>query len=242
MIPGRRSVLELLRHRPERIKQVFISEGAKFDPELYELCSTASLETKVLTRQAFRDLSASFDMESTQGVIAEITKSSSLGYEQFLDKVLSSTFPLIVALDQIQDPQNLGAIFRVCECVGIGGVIFPRSGSVGVTPTVRKTSIGASEILLYSEVSNLSRAINEARDRGFLIYGTSLSQKSDSIYTTTFSLPMMLVLGSEHSGLRQQTEKLCDSLIYLPMHGVMQSLNVSTAASALLFELRRVLK
>jgi 23S rRNA (guanosine2251-2'-O)-methyltransferase len=189
----------------------------------------------------FREKEREHQINNSQGIIAYVTQSAPVGFNQLLEKAKGSTCKIIVALDQIQDPHNLGAIFRVCDAVGVAGLFYTADRSTGLTSVARKVSAGASEFLAYSEVKNLARSLEQARKEGYLIYGTSLEESSQSLYEAVYSEPMVIVFGSEGEGLRKQTKELCDVLISIPMAGTVQSLNVSTSASAVLFEIKRKL-
>ena len=149
---------------------------------------------------------------------------------------------LILALDEVCDPQNLGAIFRVADAVGVDGIISTDKRSASLTDVARKASAGASEFIPFSVVKNLQRSFEELKKQGFWILGTALSDDAQSLYELDVGHPLVVVLGSEGSGMRELTKKSCDFLVEIPMRGVVESLNVSQAASVVLFELQRKLE
>jgi 23S rRNA (guanosine2251-2'-O)-methyltransferase len=169
-----------------------------------------------------------------QGICAEV---SDYRYAD-ADQLLARDDALIVALDEIQDPQNLGAICRTAECAGATGVVIPERRSAEVTPAVCKASAGAVEHLAIARVRNLADFLLDARDAGAWSYGT------DGEARTSYGQPdyrgkVVLVMGSEGSGLRPRVARSCDALISLPLRGRIESLNVSAAAAALLYEITR---
>ncbi|HEX8714159.1 MAG TPA: RNA methyltransferase, partial [Solirubrobacteraceae bacterium] len=158
------------------------------------------------------------------------------------DELLAVEQPLIVALDQVQDPQNLGSICRTAECVGAAGVVIPERRAAEVTPAVCKASAGAVEHLLLARVRNIADFLAEARDAGCWCYGASADQAGER-RPRPYDAPdyagagVVPVLGSEGSGLRPRVAKACDELIALPLRGRVESLGVSAAAAALLYEI-----
>lgn len=159
------------------------------------------------------------------------------------DELLALPAPLLVALDQIQDPQNLGSICRTAECVGASGVVIPERRAAEVTPAVCKASAGAVEHLPVARVRNLADFLDEASRAGCWRYGASAAEASGERRVLPYDSPdyrgsgVVLVLGSEGSGLRPRVAGACDELICLPLLGRIESLGVSAAASALLYEI-----
>jgi 23S rRNA (guanosine2251-2'-O)-methyltransferase len=159
------------------------------------------------------------------------------------EQLLSQESPLLVALDQVQDPQNLGSICRTVECVGAAGVIIPERRAAEVTPAVCKASAGAVEHLPVARVRNLADFLADARKAGCWCYGASAASMAGERVTVAYDTPdyrssgVVLVLGSEGSGLRPRVAKACDQLIALPLLGRIESLGVSAAAAAVLYEI-----
>jgi 23S rRNA (guanosine2251-2'-O)-methyltransferase len=158
-------------------------------------------------------------------------------------ELLASESPLIVALDQVQDPQNLGSICRTAECVGASGVIIPERRAAEVTPSVCKASAGAVEHLPVARVRNVADFLLAAREAGCWSYGASAaSEGEDEHRTVRYDRPdydggVVLVLGSEGHGLRPRVAAACDQLVSLPLRGRIESLGVAAAAAALLYEI-----
>jgi 23S rRNA (guanosine2251-2'-O)-methyltransferase len=159
------------------------------------------------------------------------------------EEILAGPEPLIVALDQVQDPQNLGSICRTAECVGAAGVVIPERRAVEVTPAVCKASAGAVEHLRVSRVRNMADFLLDAHRAGCWCYGASAEGGSEARAAVPYDTPdyagggVVLVLGSEGSGLRPRVAKACDELIALPLLGRIGSLGVSAAAAAVLYEI-----
>jgi 23S rRNA (guanosine2251-2'-O)-methyltransferase len=150
------------------------------------------------------------------------------------DELLAQEDALVVALDQVQDPHNLGAVCRVAESAGVAGVVIPERRSAAVTPAVCRASAGAVEHLAVARVRNLADWLQEAKGAGAWVYGAS-AEGATAYDVPDYGGPVVLVLGSEGRGLRPRVEASCDALVALPRHGATASLNVSTAAAALLY-------
>lgn len=143
--------------------------------------------------------------------------------------------PFILILDGVQDPQNLGAIFRSADAAGVHVVVAPKDRSVGLTETVRRVACGAAEKVPFAQVTNLARTIRQLKDSGIWMVGTS-DHAPSSLYAQDLTGPLALVVGFEGKGLRRLTAELCDSLVAIPMYGTVESLNVSVATALCLFE------
>jgi 23S rRNA (guanosine2251-2'-O)-methyltransferase len=158
-----------------------------------------------------------------------------------LDDILDrnkDTLPLFLVLDGIQDPQNLGACIRTANAAGVDAVIIPRDKSVAVTSTVRKVASGGVENTPVITVTNLARAINRLQTAGIWIVGTD-NNADKTLYELDLAIPLAIVMGAEGKGLRRNTREHCDYLASLPMHGMVESLNVSVAAGVCLYETLR---
>lgn len=169
-----------------------------------------------------------------QGVVAEVDPYPYVGASELLLKGNA----LLVALDQVQDPRNLGAVCRSAEAAGAAGVVIPDRRSAEVTPVVCKVSAGAVEHLPVARVRNLADWLAEAKQAGFWVWGAD-ADASQAPWDIDLTGPTVLVLGGEGKGLRPRVASACDELIALPQRGKVDSLNVSAAAAALLFEVVR---
>jgi 23S rRNA (guanosine2251-2'-O)-methyltransferase len=177
--------------------------------------------------------------ERHQDVIAEFVPANVWG-EKDLDRLLDAIDgpPLVLVLDGIQDPHNLGACLRSADAAGVGLVILPKDRSAGLTPAARRAAAGAAEMLPIVFVTNLARVLKRLKDRGVWLAGTS-NQAEQSLYDADLSGPLALVVGSEGRGMRRLTAELCDYRISIPMLGSVESLNVSVAAAVCLYEIVR---
>ena len=175
-----------------------------------------------------------------QGVAARVQAVEGVRtLDELLDDLQEQgTVPLLLVLDGVTDPHNLGACLRVADGAGAHAVIAPKDHAVGVNATVAKVASGAAETMPYFMVTNLARTLNELKERDIRVIGTS-DQAERSLYELDLSGPVALVLGAEGSGMRQLTAKTCDELVHLPMKGAVESLNVSVASGICLYEALR---
>lgn len=173
-----------------------------------------------------------------QGFVAEITDYVYSSVEDIVALANSKgEQPFIVMLDGIEDPHNLGSIIRVCECAGVHGVVIPKLRACSVNGTVIKVSAGAASHLKVSRVTNLNQTIENLKKQGFWIYCADM--KGEDVYRSNLIGPIVVVIGNEGKGVSKLTKKLCDGSIKLPMYGKVNSLNASTATSAIVYEIVR---
>ena len=172
-----------------------------------------------------------------QGVVARV---AAIAQPHSLDDVLDAVEgpPLVLVLDGVTDPHNLGACLRVADGAGAHAVVAPKDRAVGLNATVAKVASGAAETVPYLMVTNLARSLNELKERNVWVVGTA-EDAEKTIYEVDFKGPVALVLGAEGPGMRQLTRKTCDELVRIPMQGAVESLNVSVAAAVCLYEARR---
>jgi 23S rRNA (guanosine2251-2'-O)-methyltransferase len=223
-IYGSNAVEEALRGR-RAVRQIWRSDKSPLVP------AETAIAVKVVDRKALEDLCGSSDH---QGIVAEVDPFPYADAESLLE----SDEALVVALDQVQDPQNLGAICRVVETAGAAGVVITERRSVEVTPAVCRASAGAVEHVQVARVRNLADFLGMARDRGAWVYGAA-AEAPDPYTAVDYGGRAVIVLGGEGSGLRPRVRAGCDRLVSIPMAGRTASLNVSAAAAVLLFEARR---
>jgi 23S rRNA (guanosine2251-2'-O)-methyltransferase len=225
LIYGRNPVEEATRGR-RRVLQVWRTSASDPPASLDE-----GVPVSTVTRERLAELSGSPDH---QGIAAEVEPYPYVDAEHLLE----SEQALVVALDQVQDPQNLGAICRSAECAGVAGVVLPERRAAGVTAAVCKASAGAVEHLPVAQVRNLADFLGQARELGAWIYGAA--GDAPQPYTDLdYQGRVVLVLGGEESGLRPRVRAACDAFVSIPIHGRTGSLNVSAAAAVLLFEALR---
>jgi 23S rRNA (guanosine2251-2'-O)-methyltransferase len=224
IVYGRNAVREALRGR-RAVHQVWATAGAAEEPWLGR---TAGVAVE-LSRGA--EIEARCGSDGHQGVCAEVDPYPYVGAAE----LLQGDAPLIVALDEIQDVQNLGAICRTAECVGATGVVIPERRSAEVTPAVCKASAGAVEHLRIARVRNLADFLEDAKRANAWCYGAAAGPDSVPYDQPDYAGGVVLVMGAEGKGLRQRVAASCDQLVALPLRGHIDSLNVSAAASALLY-------
>jgi 23S rRNA (guanosine2251-2'-O)-methyltransferase len=220
---GRNPVMEALRgRRAHTVDQVWAVRSASREPWL----------EGVAVRTAAAEIERRCGSTAHQGVCAQAG-----GYPYVsAEELLGAPEPLIVALDQVQDPQNLGSICRTAECAGATGVVIPERRSAEVTPAVCKASAGAVEHLRIARVRNLADFLGEAQRAGCWSYGAS-AEAATPYERPDYRGGVVLVLGSEGSGLRPRVASACDELIALPLLGRIESLGVSAAAAAIMYEI-----
>lgn len=193
---------------------------------------------KVIT-SSLSELDRLSGQQRHQGVIAGFRGSNVVsegGLEAMLDSI--DGIPLILVLDGIQDPHNLGACLRTADAAGVHLVVICKDRSAGITPVVRRAASGAAETLKVIQATNLARVLRTLKKHGVWLAGTS-DDANDSLYATDLTGPLALVMGNEGSGLRRLTAEICDYLVRIPMAGQVESLNVSVATGVCLYEINR---
>ena len=236
-IYGVHAVEALLRHHPKRVKQIWLAEG-RSEPRVQALIALASENRVPVGNAERRELDAWVDGVH-QGVVADVSPSQVWG-EAMLDELLdrSEGAPLLLVLDGVTDPHNLGACLRSADAAGALAVIVPKDKSATLTPTVRKVACGAAEVIPLVAVTNLARTLEKLKQRGLWVVGTA-GEAEQSLYQQDMTGPTILIMGAEGSGMRRLTRDLCDYLVHLPMTGSVSSLNVSVATGVCLFEAQR---
>jgi len=247
---GRRPVYEALRAGRRRIYKLILADGVRVQGKgagnighAVSMAQAAGVNIARSPRQELDRLLASGSSGMTpnhQGVIAE---ASPYPYAE-LDDIFAlashqNTPPLLLLLDLLQDPQNVGSLLRTAEAVGAHGVIIPQRRAVGVTPAVVSASAGAIEHLLVTQVTNLARVIDELKRRDLWVAGLEADPAAQLYDQANLRGPLALVLGSEGSGLRHLVREKCDFLVRLPMWGRVASLNAAVAGSVVLYEVER---
>lgn len=173
---------------------------------------------------------------AAQGVAAIKSDYKFFSVDEVCAEVKKSSFPLLLILDSIQDPHNVGAILRTAECAGVKGALVTKHNSAPINETVNRISTGAVNILKIAQVNNLVHELKLMKDKGFWICGSALENSVD-YKSAKFPFPLALILGNEEKGIRKLTADNCDLLVNIPMRGKLQSLNVSVAAGVLFFEI-----
>ncbi len=219
-----RAIEHLLEHRPEVIRSLRIADRPS--PRL------AAIEQRARAHgiKPSRDKG----LGEGEGAIAHILGFDFLELKALIAKLQNTNRALLVALDHVQDPQNLGAICRTSEALGVKGLILPRNRSATVTQTVLAASAGAVATLPLCSVANLNEALRQLKESGYWIVGSTLTEGATSLADMPDFEKIVLVLGAEGEGMSSLTEKLCDWKLQIPLRGNVQSLNVSAAAAILI--------
>jgi len=233
---GRKPVIEALKSESniDRIYIQYGQHGSAID-EIKKIAGKEKVKITQISPRKFKDIS---EGKNTQGIIAVKSSFNYASIEEILYESSQIKFPLILLLDSIQDPHNLGAIIRTSECAGVNGVIMTIRNSAAINSTVEKTSAGAVNHLRISRVNNLIPVIEELKKKGFWIVGSKIGN-SQNYADIDYKQPIALVLGNEEKGLRRLVSEKCDFLAEIPMKGKIQSLNVSVAAGVIMFEILR---
>ena len=238
LLIGIHSVASALANTPGQIKVIMVAEEYH-NPRVKKLLHQAGKEGIQVVTQPRALLERRSDGHRHQDIIAEFSPDNTWGekdLEHLLDAIEGP--PLLLVLDGVQDPHNLGACLRTAEAAGVHLVIVPRNRSAGLTPVARRSASGAAEVLPLLFATNLARVLRHLKEKGVWLLGTS-EQAEQILYDADLSGPMALVMGSEGKGMRRLTTELCDYLVRIPMHGSLSSLNVSVATGVCLFELTR---
>ena len=235
-IIGRNPVIEALRSGRD-INKIWIAEGAAKGQ--VQIVLALAKENKIILQHAPKKKLDQLVEGNHQGVIAQVAAYQYAELED-LFKVAEkrNEDPFFLILDEIEDPHNLGSIMRTADATGAHGIIIPKRRAVGLTASVAKASTGAIEYIPVARVTNLSRTIDELKERGLWIAGTDAKGKTDS-RNLDGTMPIGLVIGSEGKGMSRIIGEKCDFLITLPMVGKVTSLNASVAASLLMYEVYR---
>ncbi len=222
-------LLEILRSNPERITKIFIQKerGPQRIAEVIRQARKAGVPVSFMPARQLDRLASHH-----QGAVAEVSPKA---YSSLDEILAASPRPLLVLLDEVEDPQNLGTIVRSAEAAGADGLILPERRSAGLTETVDTVSAGALGHLKVARVVNLARAMDGLKARGIWLVGAEGSAK-DPWHAFDYTVPVGIVLGSEGKGLRPVVRKACDKVLGIPMSGRVSSLNVAAAAAVFLFE------
>ena len=227
IIYGSRPVVEALESGRRKVFEIFDAVG---DREVREAAEPRGVKTKRVSRQRVDELSRG---GVHQGVVARVEPYPYSG----LGEILAPPEPLVLVLDGVTDPRNLGAVLRAAEGAGASGVVVPRDRAAGVTAAAVKASAGASEHVRVARETNLKRAIEEMKEAGLWVYA---AEAGGTPYTRLdLTGPLGLVFGSEGRGVRRLVREACDGTVAIPQLGNVGSLNVSVAAAVLLYEVRR---
>jgi len=236
LIYGIHAVESALKHRPEGVLQLWVLQGRsdKRVNKLLDLAKRGGISVQSISSDKMKKKCSD---GSHQGVAADVRviKAKQTALEDIVSKPGGL---LLLILDEVQDPHNIGACLRSADAAGVDAVIVCKNRSPGITAVVRKVACGAADTVPFIQVTNLARAMELLHDNDVWIVGTA-GETDNSLYDLNVSQRLALVMGAEEKGMRRLTRENCDELIYIPMRGSVESLNVSVATGVSLFEIRR---
>lgn len=233
---GFHAVTVRLKTAPQSIHEIYV-DASRRDQRMRQFTARAQEAGVRLIDSDDERLHKLCGTHRHQGVVAKVEP---VAQARSLDDLLDGLNepPLLLVLDGVTDPHNLGACLRVADGAGAHAVVAPKDHAVGINATVAKVASGAAETVPYFMVTNLARTLNELKERNIWIIGTS-DDAPKTLYEVDLKGPVALVLGAEGAGMRQLTRKTCDELVNLPMRGAVESLNVSVASGVCLYEALR---
>lgn len=235
---GTHAVQAVLEHRPTDSLSLFLQQGKEDDASIAEIVALAST-FGVSIQQTSRDKLAKLcNSPQHQGVVLH-ARPLTFTAEAELDHLIKKDNCLFLVLDQITDAHNFGACIRSAVAMGTDAIICPRKNTAPLTPTVAKVAVGTAELLPVIAVGNLARALTNLKNEGVFVYGTALDDTAKPLHECDFTIKTAIVMGSEGEGMRRLTTDTCDQLVYIPMAGNAQSLNVSVATGMALYEASR---
>lgn len=242
LVYGLHAVEELLRRDAKRVELLLLQHGRndRRIAGLQELADNAGVRYELCARDRLDELVQG----RHQGAVARLAAGEAFGADlrwseaELLAAIKKADDVLLLVLDGVTDPHNLGACLRSADAAGVLAVVIPKDKSADITPVVRKVACGAAEVVPLVRVTNLARTLRSLQDAGVWIYGTA-GEAQNNLYEADLCGPLALVMGAEGAGLRRLTREHCDVLVKLPMAGAVSSLNVSVATGVSLFEARR---
>jgi 23S rRNA (guanosine2251-2'-O)-methyltransferase len=243
LIIGKNPIYEVLKQNPKDLNKLLLLKTVKPEKKLKEIVEIAEqnkISTVFLNKDQFLKYFKSKNKSEgiAQGVIGFMKDFEYTGMRDILDKCKKMKSPLLLLLDNITDPQNLGAIVRSAVCLGADGIVIPRHNSAEINHTSMKASSGAANMIPIAKEINLSNTIRTLKQNGFFIIGAD-SNTNKLIYEEKFEGPIAIVMGSEGAGLRPIMKQNCDQLIRIPMMAKIDSLNVSVSTAIFLYEVFR---
>ena len=234
-VAGIHSVRSALKFGAEGVGELWLERGRRDRrlAELADIARAAGIPVKQTDRAALDQGALGTNHQGALAWVRGAAPRLAGDLDSLLDQIAGP--PLLLLLDEVQDPHNLGACLRTADAAGVHAVIAPKDNAVGLTPVVCKVASGAAQTVPYLQVTNLARTMDQLKERGIWLIGTA-GEAAGDLYGTDLKGPIGLVMGSEGTGLRRLTRERCDLLVRLPMAGTVESLNVSVAAGVCLFE------
>lgn len=239
MIVYGKNVFETLKDSPDQILDLYVQNGAR-DKRIEKILSTLPKNVRLKTVSK-KEMDKMTDQGVHQGIAARVKDLPMLSLDELIEVVSAKEkktgrLPLIVALDEIQDPHNVGAILRSADASGADGVILCRHKGAGLTPAAVKTSAGAAYSVPVASVSSLAGALRKLKDHGYWVAGSDFDETSVDYRKGLYDRKLVLVIGNEGKGMSKSVKDACDFKVHIPMRGEVQSLNASVAAGILMYE------
>jgi 23S rRNA (guanosine2251-2'-O)-methyltransferase len=229
-IMGRNTLMEVLKYKPEIIIKVFVNVLEKPQERKDDLMAEISRKKIPMEYVSKNTLFSIVHSESHQSFVAKIKPRAFVDLKEFFSKEKA----FLLMLDNISDPQNLGALLRAAECFKVDGVIFSKNRGCDLTPVVAKASVGASELLNLIKVSNLSDSVNRLQAEGYEIIVADATENAKDLFNFTFPEKALLIMGAEGEGVQPLIKKKADHTVKIPLFGKIDSLNVSQATAVFL--------
>lgn len=227
---GKNVVIQMLKDH-KKIYELYVMENSKND-EIINLAKKDSVRTIFISKKEMDKMV----LDRHQGVIAKIDDYKLYNLDELIDSIDDDRLPLLVMLDGLEDPHNLGAILRTCDAIGADGVIIMKNRSVTLSPTVAKVSVGAIATVKVAQVTNLTMTIKDLKKRGYWVCGADNNQALD-YRSVDYNVPLVIVIGSEGFGISRLVKENLDYSVKLPMVGKISSLNASVATGVLLYQI-----
>lgn len=230
-IYGKNTVMESLKG-DKPVYQIYLMKNVK-DEKLLSLAQKRNVNINFVAHKGvLNDLVGNV---VHQGIVAQVEGYDYFEIDQILKAIPEGKQPLLLMLDGLEDPHNLGAMLRTCDAVEVDGVIIGKNRSVGLTPTVAKVSTGAIDHVKVAQVTNLSRTLEDLKKQGFWVVGCDLHESQD-YRAIDYNMPVVIVIGSEGFGISRLVKSSCDMNVILPMNGHVTSLNASVATAVILYQ------
>lgn len=241
MIVYGKNVFETLKENPQEILDLYIQNGAR-DARIEKILSTLpkSIRLKTVSK---KEMDKMTDHGVHQGIAARVKDMALLSLDELMGKAAASSaqsgrLPLLIALDEIQDPHNVGAILRSADAAGADGLILCKHKGAGLTPAAVKTSAGAAYSVPVASVSSLAQALKKLKDASYWVAGSDFDETSVDYRKGLYDRALVLVIGNEGKGMSKSVKDACDFKVHIPMYGQVQSLNASVAAGILMYEIQ----
>ena len=236
-IYGINPIVEALKHHPQRISQIYYLEKTN-NPRIKNIINKANEKDMLVSNASKELLEEISSTKKNQGIVAEIDQRNLFDSKTAISYLTDIDDPIVLILDDLDDPRNIGACFRTANAVKVDMVVLSKNRVSLESPIISKVSSGASELTNTAIVSNISQFIDRLKDIGFWICGTSGDSESD-FRTIDYTKCIAIIMGSEAKGMRRLTEKKCDHVVSIPINGEVDSLNVSVSCGVILYELVR---